>query len=74
MLQKTELIYVHEKNRLDDAEHKVRNLVRQYEIQAIAVGDGTAGIETEQFVKKLNLGLPIFLVNEDGASINQPPK
>ena len=68
-LKGTDLIYVHEKNRLDDAEHKVRNLVQKDEIQAIAVGDGTAGRETEQFVKKLNLGLPIFLVNEDGASI-----
>ena len=35
----------------------------------IAIGDGTAGRETEQFIKKLNLGLPVFLVNEDGASI-----
>ncbi len=68
-LKKTDLIYVHEKNRMDDAEHKVRSLVQQYKIEAIAVGDGTAGRETEQFVKKLNLGLPIFLVNEDGASI-----
>lgn len=68
-LKKTDLIYVHEKNRMDDAEHKVRSLVQQYNIEAIAVGDGTAGRETEQFVKKLNLGLPIFLVNEDGASV-----
>lgn len=69
MLQNTDLIYVHEKNRLGDAEHKLRHLVQQYKIQAVAVGDGTAGRETEQFVKTLNLGLPIFLVNEDGASI-----
>ena len=69
-LQKTELIYIHENNgRLTDAEHKVRSLVKQYNIQAIAVGDGTAGRETDQFIKKLNLGLPVFLVNEDGASI-----
>lgn len=68
-LKKTDLIYVHEKNRLMDAEHKVRSLVQQYDIQAIAVGDGTAGRETEQFIKSLNLKLPIFLVNEDGASI-----
>lgn len=68
-LKKTDLIYVHEKNRMDDAEHKVRSLVQQHSIEAIAVGDGTAGRETEQFVKKLNLGLPIFLVNEDGASV-----
>ena len=69
-LQKTELIYIHENNgRLTDAEHKVRTLVKQYNIQAIAVGDGTAGRETDQFIKKLDLGLPVFLVNEDGASI-----
>jgi uncharacterized protein len=69
-LKKTDLIYVHENNhRLTDAEHKVRALVQQYNIESIAVGDGTAGRETEQFIKKLNLGLPVFLVNEDGASI-----
>lgn len=68
-LKKTELIYIHEKNRLDDAEHKVRTLVQQYNIQAVAVGDGTAGRETEQFVKKLDMKIPVFLVNEDGASI-----
>jgi protein Tex len=68
-LQKTDLIYVHEKNRLDDATHKINTLIKTYQIQAIAIGDGTAGRETEQFVKSLQTGLPIFLVNEDGASI-----
>ncbi|MEQ1553674.1 MAG: Tex family protein [Ferruginibacter sp.] len=68
-LQKTALIFVHEKNRIDDAEHTIRTLVKQYNIQAFAIGDGTAGRETEQFIKKLNIGLPVYLVNEDGASI-----
>ncbi len=69
-LKKTELIYIHEKNyKLNEAENTIRSLVTQYNIQAFAIGDGTAGRETEQFIKKLNLGLPIFLVNEDGASI-----
>ena len=68
-LLKTGLVYIHEPNRLMDAEHKIRSLVAEYNIQSIAVGDGTAGRETEQFIKKLALGLPIFLVNEDGASI-----
>lgn len=68
-LLKTGLIYIHEPGRLIDAEHKIRALVQEYKPQAISVGDGTAGRETEQFIKKLNLGLPIFLVNEDGASI-----
>ncbi len=68
-LLKTEVIYIHEPGRLADAEHKIRGLVHKYECQAVAIGDGTAGRETEQFIKKLNLGLPVFLVNEDGASI-----
>jgi uncharacterized protein len=68
-LLKTGLIYIHEPGRLTDSEYKVKGWVKEYGLQAVAVGDGTAGRETEQFIKKLNLGLPIFLVNEDGASI-----
>ncbi len=69
-LQKTDLIFVHEKNfKLTDAEHKIRKYVTQYCIEAFAIGDGTAGRETEQFIKGLITGLPVFLVNEDGASI-----
>ena len=68
-LQKTELIYVHEANRIYESEHKIKELVANYQIEAFAIGDGTAGRETEQFIKKMNLGLPVFLVNEDGASV-----
>jgi len=69
-LQKNDVIYVHEQNfKLTDAEHKIRSYIQEYKIEAFAIGDGTAGRETEQFIKKLNTGLPIFLVNEDGASI-----
>lgn len=68
-LQKTDLIYIHEKNRMADAEHKIRSLVQQYNTEVFAIGDGTAGRETEQFIKKLQLNLPVFLVNEDGASV-----
>ncbi len=69
-LQTNDLIYVHENNfKLTDAEHKIRNYIKQFDIEAFAIGDGTAGRETEQFIKKLNTGLPVFLVNEDGASI-----
>jgi protein Tex len=69
-LKKTELIYIHEKNnKLLDAEHKIRTLVQQFAIEAFAIGDGTAGRETEQFIKGLQLNLPVYLVNEDGASI-----
>lgn len=68
-LKKTDLIYVHETNRMMDSEYKIRSLVKEYNIEAFAIGDGTAGRETEQFIKKINLGLPVFLVNEDGASV-----
>jgi uncharacterized protein len=68
-LQKTDLIYVHEAGRIADAEHTIRVLVDKYRIEAFAIGDGTAGRETEQFIKKLALGLPVYLVNEDGASV-----
>ncbi|TAF49514.1 MAG: RNA-binding transcriptional accessory protein, partial [Sphingobacteriia bacterium] len=64
-----DLIYVHEANRLSSSEALVRHLVDQFKVQAFAIGDGTAGRETEQFIKKLGLGLPVFLVNEDGASV-----
>jgi uncharacterized protein len=69
-LQKTDLIFVHEKNfKINEAEHKIRALISEYNIEAFAIGDVTAGRETEQFIKGLNTGLPVFLVNEDGASI-----
>jgi uncharacterized protein len=64
-----DLIFVHEANRKYDAEYKVKDLVAKYNIEVFAIGDGTAGRETEQFIKQLNLGLPVFLVNEDGASV-----
>ncbi len=68
-LQKTSLIYIHEANRLYDSEYKIKELVKEFNIEVFAIGDGTAGRETEQFIKKMDLKLPIFLVNEDGASI-----
>ena len=68
-LKKTELIYVHETNRVQESEHIIRNLVNQFSIEAFAIGDGTAGRETEMFIKNMKLGLPVFLVNEDGASV-----
>jgi uncharacterized protein len=68
-LQHNDLIYVHEKNRIYESEAKIKALVQRYNIQVFAIGDGTAGRETEQFIKGLGLGLPVFLVNEDGASV-----
>jgi uncharacterized protein len=44
--------------------------VKKYKVQAIAIGNGTAGRETESFVRALKLeGITIIMVNESGASI-----
>ena len=45
------------------------SMIKKYQIEAIAIGNGTAGRETETFVKALKLKLPIVMVNESGASI-----
>ncbi len=68
-LLKTDLIFPHENNKVVSDGYKIKDLVSTYKIEAFAIGDGTAGRETEQFVKKLETGLPIFMVNEDGASV-----
>ncbi len=68
-LKKTSLIYIHEGNKQFEAEHIIKDLVATYKIEVFAIGDGTAGRETEQFIKKLQTGLPVFMVNEDGASV-----
>jgi uncharacterized protein len=54
-----------------EAATAVMGLVKQYQIEAIAIGNGTAGRETEAFVRKLGLpaSIPIVMVNESGASI-----
>lgn len=67
-----DVIYPLEKNyKSQDAEHLLRNWVNKYEAAAIAVGNGTAGRETEEFVKKIDFGrkVNIFMVNESGASV-----
>jgi uncharacterized protein len=52
-----------------EAASAVLGLVKKYEIEAIAIGNGTAGRETETFVRALKLTIPIVMVNESGASI-----
>ncbi len=49
----------------------VQNLVEKYAVQAISIGNGTAGRETEDFVRHLDLpdGVEVYSVSEDGASI-----
>lgn len=58
-------------NKTIEAASKITNLVSKHKIEAIAVGNGTAGRETESFVRglKFDRNVNIFLVNENGASI-----
>ncbi|HOR32945.1 MAG TPA: Tex family protein, partial [Syntrophales bacterium] len=52
------------------AAETIRELVGTFSIEAVAVGNGTAGRETEAFVRGLGLaGIPVILVNESGASV-----
>ena len=50
---------------------KISDMVEAYGIEVIAIGNGTAGRETEEFIKKIALpeGIRVFSVNEDGASV-----
>jgi len=50
---------------------ELKRLVDRYDIEAIGVGNGTAGRETEQLVRGIDFGkhVSIFMVNESGASI-----
>ncbi|HLS65850.1 MAG TPA: Tex family protein [Pseudogracilibacillus sp.] len=60
-------------NDVDGAEKIVLKLVEQFSIQLIAIGNGTASRETEQFIanviEKNNLSVPYIIVNEAGASV-----
>lgn len=53
------------------AKAKIAQLVQAYKIQAIAVGDGTAGRETESMIKHIRFDrdVEVYVVREDGASI-----
>ena len=71
LLCHTVIYPIQSKERIKEAEEVIRDLVRRFSIEAIAVGNGTAGRETETFVHKLGLDklIPIVMVNESGASI-----
>lgn len=65
-------IYPHPpKSETSMAMKKISTLAEQYKIEAIAIGNGTAGRETEQFIQKVSFRNPplVFVVSESGASI-----
>lgn len=67
-----DIIYPHEPQRdVQKAEAKIIYLVEKYNIEAFAIGNGTAGRETEEFIRNITFKNEpqIFMVNENGASI-----
>lgn len=72
-----EAIYPHPpKNEYQQAGREIVKLVKQYQIEAVAIGNGTASRETEQFVndQQFDRDLQVFVVSEDGASIYSASK
>lgn len=72
-----ETIYPHPpKNDYAQAARKIAQLVEQYAIEAIAIGNGTAGRETEQFVQNIRFDrkVQLFVVSENGASVYSASK
>jgi len=67
-----ETIYPHPpQSEVREAVAKVKNLVSAYGVEAIAIGNGTAGRETENFIRKIPFDRPLvsIMVNESGASV-----
>lgn len=72
-----ETIYPHPpQNQSTLAAKKINTIVSRYKIEAIAIGNGTAGRETERFIQKMRFNDPVevFVVNESGASIYSASK
>jgi protein Tex len=73
-LLKIDVIYPHPpKNQLEEARKKLLEMIKNYSVEMIAIGNGTASRETEQFVadtiKELNEDVFYMIVNEAGASV-----
>jgi len=69
-LKENDVIFPHDTEmRRAEAAVKVQNICKRNGVEAIAVGNGTAGRETEIFLRSLNLSVPVIMVNESGASV-----
>ena len=72
-----ETIYPHKpQEETRQAAKKITTLVSSHKIEAIAIGNGTASRETEEFIRKLKFhrDINVFIVNEDGASVYSASK
>ncbi|MFO8234997.1 MAG: Tex family protein [Bacteroidales bacterium] len=76
-LMHNENIYPHKpQEEKKQATKKVVNLLNSHNIDVIAIGNGTAGRETEEFIRNLKFDrdVSVFIVSEDGASVYSASK
>ena len=76
-LRHFDVIYPFQGERAAAAEApRVAALCEKFQIEAIAIGNGTAGRETETFIRSIKLlgNIPVVMVNESGASIYSASK
>lgn len=72
-----EAIFPHPpRNEQIEASTQIKEMVKKYDVEAIAIGNGTASRETDRFVKTLGLAdsIQVFTVSEDGASVYSASK
>jgi len=70
LLHHTAIYIIQSDEQKEQAARTIKDLCRLYNIECIAIGHGTAGRETENFVRSLKLkDVQIVMVNESGASI-----
>jgi uncharacterized protein len=69
LLQNTTIFPSQGEGRMKEAEGVLWRWVERFSPEAVAVGNGTAGRETESFIRGLGLGIPVIMVDEAGASI-----
>lgn len=72
-----EAIFPHPpRNEQIEASTQIKEMVKKYGVEAIAIGNGTASRETDRFVKTLGLAdsILVFTVSEDGASVYSASK
>ena len=71
-LKYSDVVYLHESEKPGSSDGvKIAALCQKFEIDAIAIGNGTAGRETEDFIRSLQLpaSIAVVVVNESGASV-----
>jgi len=75
-LRHSDVIYPHQGQRAASEVTKVTSLCEKFDIEAIAIGNGTASRETETFIRSIKLprDIPVVMVNESGASIYSASK